>query len=299
MPATSRSFPAKLKRKLKRKLWLLDQYVQSRKHADDYAEPLKQLKSFCLFIGYPRSGSSLSGALIDAHPDAVMAHELDTLKCIRYHFSIQQIYWVVIQKAKHFTEVKGNRYSGYSYAVANQWQGRHRSLQVLGDKFGDRTIEAIVKWPEALDKLERDLTVPLKFIHVIRNPFDNISTIHKKTYGIRGTMEAAIDWYFSLADACQKIREQYGPERVYDLYLENLIADPRQQLTDLVTWLDLEPEPSYLDDCASIVFSKPRKTRGEVEWTPERIDRVRERIDRYDFLRAMNYDSPVTEPQPA
>ncbi len=37
------------------------------------------LERFWSFIGYPRSGHSLIGSLINAHPDVVVCHELDTL----------------------------------------------------------------------------------------------------------------------------------------------------------------------------------------------------------------------------
>jgi hypothetical protein len=37
---------------------------------------LGQLRAFCLFIGYPRSGHRLIGALLDAHPDVAIAHEI-------------------------------------------------------------------------------------------------------------------------------------------------------------------------------------------------------------------------------
>ena len=40
---------------------------------------LGQLRSFCLFIGYPRSGHSLLGSLLDAHPDIAIAHEVNAL----------------------------------------------------------------------------------------------------------------------------------------------------------------------------------------------------------------------------
>ena len=40
---------------------------------------LGQVRSFCLFIGYPRSGHSLVGSLLDAHPDIAIAHEVNVL----------------------------------------------------------------------------------------------------------------------------------------------------------------------------------------------------------------------------
>jgi hypothetical protein len=37
------------------------------------------LSTLCLFIGHPRSGHTLGGALLDAHPNAVIAQKLDVL----------------------------------------------------------------------------------------------------------------------------------------------------------------------------------------------------------------------------
>ena len=34
-----------------------------------------ELRAFCLFMGYTRSGHSLVGACLDAHPEAAIAHE--------------------------------------------------------------------------------------------------------------------------------------------------------------------------------------------------------------------------------
>lgn len=40
------------------------------------------LETYCMFIGYPRSGHSLIGFLLDAHPSMIIAHELHVLKHI-------------------------------------------------------------------------------------------------------------------------------------------------------------------------------------------------------------------------
>ena len=42
-----------------------------------YSEELAAVERFLLFVGYPRSGHSIVGALLNAHRDAVVAHELD------------------------------------------------------------------------------------------------------------------------------------------------------------------------------------------------------------------------------
>ncbi len=38
-----------------------------------------EIGRFCLFVGFPRSGGSLLGALLNAHPDMVIGQELDSI----------------------------------------------------------------------------------------------------------------------------------------------------------------------------------------------------------------------------
>ncbi|MFX0095289.1 MAG: hypothetical protein ACFFBD_26380, partial [Candidatus Hodarchaeota archaeon] len=45
-----------------------------------YRKYFKDLRTFILFIGSSRSGSSLVGALLDAHPNVIIAQERNVLK---------------------------------------------------------------------------------------------------------------------------------------------------------------------------------------------------------------------------
>ena len=51
--------------------------------------------------------------------------------------------------------------------------------QVIGDKKAAQASRILLETEgmESLKKLEKKLGVQLKFIHVIRNPFDNIATM--------------------------------------------------------------------------------------------------------------------------
>jgi hypothetical protein len=272
------------------KMKLLRLYLRAipgqRRHREDF----EQIETFCMFIGYPRSGGSLVGSLIDAHPDAVIAQELNVLRCLRYGFTTRQVLSALLDKSRLVAQREGGRqHSGYSFAVPNQWQGRFRTLKVIGDKFADRAVEGILSQPRLFNRLRTEVGVPIKFIHVIRNPFDNITTIHRKHRKIGRTLDQAIEGYFALADGCARVRREQGKDHVFDFYLERLIADPHQHLAQVITWLGLQPHEDYLTSCASILFERPRKTQQEVEWKPEHIQRVRELMQRYDFLADAGY----------
>jgi len=51
-----------------------------------------RLEGYCMFIGYSRSGHTLVGSLLDAHPEMVIAHELDALKYIMAGFGRRTIF---------------------------------------------------------------------------------------------------------------------------------------------------------------------------------------------------------------
>ena len=58
------------------------------------------LETYCMFLGYPRSGHSLVGALLDAHPDVIIAHELDVLKYIGEGCGRPQIYSLLLENSQ-------------------------------------------------------------------------------------------------------------------------------------------------------------------------------------------------------
>ncbi len=98
-----------------------------------YQAALEGLESYCLFIGYPRSGHSLVGAMLDAHPQVAMAHELDVMKFMNAGFDREQIEYLLIENARR-SAAAGRSWGLFDYRVAGQWQGRFEKLKVLGDK---------------------------------------------------------------------------------------------------------------------------------------------------------------------
>ena len=160
-----------------------------RKHRFDDVE------SVCLFIGHGRSGHSLLGALLDAHPSMVIAHELNLLRYVRLGFSRQQLFHLMVNTSTAF-QARGGWWSGYSAKVLGQWQGRWRELRVIGDKKGFSTCWELRHDPELLDKLRRIAASPVRLIHVIRNPFDNISTMYGKRLVPDEQLESVAKRYF-------------------------------------------------------------------------------------------------------
>lgn len=269
-------------RRLKQTWQYAAAYLASRRARDTF----DHVRAFCLFIGIPRSGHSLVGSLIDAHPNAIIAHEFNVLRYIRRGFSRAQIYSALVRNSRRFAAV-GRRWTGYSYTVPNQWQGRFTTLEVIGDKKGGSTTKQLRADPHLLERLEGTVGVPLRVVHVIRNPYDNISTIARRS---RRALQDAVAYYFGLCTVNAGLRDHLGPGGICDVRSESLVADPPGELRRLCEFLGLGPDDGYLRDCAGIVFPQPRKTRFEVAWPKELIAEVVHRIGEFPILAGYTYD---------
>lgn len=251
----------------------------------------KNIENYCIFIGYQRSGSSLIGALLDAHPNAVIAHELNVMQYFEANFNKNQIYYLLQQNSQEYAE-KGRNWSGYSYQVPNQWQGKYQEIKVIGDKKAALSAIKISKNPQLLQQIKNTVGVPIKIIHIMRNPYDNITTMFKKSDRKNTNalnFRETIEYYFSLCDDINKIKQLVPEDSVYDIKQESVINNPQKNLKELCVFLELEADEAYLQDCASIIFKSPRKTRETTEWKSEDIELVARKISDYDFLQGYSF----------
>ena len=51
-----------------------------------FIDGIDGVETYCMFIGYLRSGHRLIASLLDAHPNAIATHELDALKFVGARF---------------------------------------------------------------------------------------------------------------------------------------------------------------------------------------------------------------------
>ena len=262
-----------------------------------YYQSLKTKKLFstidkyCLFIGYQRSGSSLVGSLLDAHPNVVIAHELNAMKFFEAKYNKNQIYYLLLQNSQEFAR-QGRSWSGYSYEVPNQWQGKFSNLQIIGDKKAALSTIKLGQNPQLLPQIRNTLQLPIKFVHVYRNPYDNITTMFKKKDRKRTKLlnfEETIDYYFELCETINELKKNIEPQDIFELKHECLIDRPQNALKELCNFLDITATEDYLNDCASIVFKSPRKTRETIEWSEAQIELVKSRMAKFDFLQGYCY----------
>lgn len=254
----------------------------------------ESIKTYVMFIGYPRSGHTLIGALLDAHPNMIVAHELNALQYIKRGFSKNQVFSLLLSNSRSNAKA-GRMCTGYSYSVPNQFQGRYTDLIVIGDKKGGGSAYLLKENPSLLNIIEQRVGIPVKYIHVYRNPFDNITTWARggnlvKKPVTEKDLELIISKYFATTEMIYQLKKDSKIE-IIDIKHEDFIKHPKELLKYLVNKIGLETNEDYLESCGKIVFENPKKTRHSIDWPEHLINLVMQNMAQYPWLADYNFDN--------
>jgi hypothetical protein len=266
-------------------LYRMHQSVWSAWARRRYRSHFAEVEKFCLFVGYPRSGHSLVGAMLNAHRDAVIAHELNAPDWILAGCTREVLYSRILARAYWFN-LRGNR-SNHEYQIPNQWQGRFARLEIVGDKRAGAVTRAIASHPDFLERVRALIGVPLRLVHVVRNPFDNIAAI-SKWHDM--SLEESVAYYFSHCETIGRLGAVTRPGEVLTVAHERLVQEPRRVLAELCAFLDLDAYEGYVDDCASVVFAAPTYTRRKTAWPPALVADVERRARSFPHLDGYRFD---------
>lgn len=252
----------------------------------------QEVKTFCMFVGHAKSGSTLLGSLLDAHSDIILADEADALKYVAHGFSREQIYHILLKTSRREAmkgRVTARRLTPYSCQVPGQWQGRYRTLQVIGDSKAGPTTRRLSQQPHLWPALRQTMSgVEVKLFHVIRNPFDPISLMM-----IRGqrTFDNAIDHYFDYCRTLAALRAHTNSRTLLPVRYEDIVGQPATQLAHICEFLGVTASSDYLTACAQILHPSPAQDRHQIPWTADWIAVVERKIEQFDFLAGYSFES--------
>ena len=259
--------------------------ISLKQNAEQNRNVFSKVKIFCLFIGYPRSGHSLISSLVDAHPNALIGHRTDVLRLFEKNEDLHDVFYLLLRNSQRFAK-RGRKLTRYQYHVPGQWQGRFQELNVIGDQEGRMTTTRLGANPALLHDLMNIQNLSVKFIHVIRNPYDNISSWAIRTK--RG-LEFTTQRYLALCRIVRTVREQLDSEHLIEIHHESFLNDPKTHLSQLCRYLGLETNTNYLNDCKAIVYQQPRQSRYLSEWSESQIKYVEKEIKEFDFLQEYSF----------
>ena len=290
---------------------------------------LENIEVMLLTIGFNRSGSSLLGFLLTAHPNMVIADEptvrsrlmkrrgglikyygdlknineakrpkiqilykADLQEMIDYIISVDHVRWqhgkIEAQQTRSpiasFTVKRDQRY----IHVPNQYQGRFKQLKVIGVKLS--LLNTIILLEDnILENFKRKLEkskITLKFIFMVRNPYDIVATIKR----IRPDKNS----YSIVMNACERnmrILKQIDTREIFISRHEDMVKEPSEQLTKLCDFLQVPIPTGYLEDCASQIAEECYRSRFEYDWPKDEKEGVASLIKKYDFFSGYDWDS--------
>lgn len=281
-----------------------------------------QVSTFVMFIGYPRSGHSIVASCLDAHPDAIVAHEFNLLvklmqpDILRY-FGNRTVLFDSLYQNSFRQSVLGWRSpgqtldkKGYTLKInsSDSWQGKFRRLNVIGDKSGGLTTHSYRDSPTSFIRTFKELTkivqVPIKFLHVVRNPYDIIAT--KLLYrlserkGKRGNFSAErpisdvrqiMQAVKSLEAEVKAVQESINKLKLLTLEVHNVdfILHTRNTMMSVCVFLGLECTEKYLQLCDEATYNQPSKSRDSVVWTDTTQWHVDQLIQDYPFFNRYSF----------
>jgi len=288
---------------------------------NDLHEAYGHVKIILFFIGYPRSRHSLVGSLLDAHPHMVVSDE--TMAFPRWRRNPKQwtngsiyAFYDTLFGASQLAKMKGrrsrifegsvvNKTSNYGYAVPNQWQGNYDGyIEVIGDKSGAFTAGAMLQEDavDAVRLLEKVSGAKVKFVHVVRNPFDNLATMTLEQAGVNkrdgphqtkvnspDVLNDQIKRYFHWAAGCNKARMAF-PGQVIDIPSMEVVKHPADTLRKICAFLEITCSEDYIQDCGNTVDPVPSITRDFVVWTDKQKQSVYEQMKHFSFFDNYSYD---------
>lgn len=256
---------------------------------------LADIGTFLLFIGDGRTGSTLTGSLIDAHANACISLEENIVDLLAAGVTRDELYRRIIRNSARNRERK---WTGYSYRVAGQQQGTSYELKVIGDKQAGIYTTHLARNEDLYRDLSSIVGVPVKAINSVRNSYDVIATRYRWQSGKRNLselegvklLERLIEDHFAIYDAVEVFRKESGCT-VLDVKHESFVRDPSRMLRRICDFLGLEADDKYLSDCSRIVNEKPHKSRLEVTWHARHIKEIAHRIENYPCLADYDYHS--------
>ena len=270
-------------------------------------QDVHSVRRFVFFVGYPRSGHSIVASMLDAHPNMIIAHEYNLfreLPRLRRRGTTRDSLYNQLYRNSYNNALKGWRsehrvQKGYTLQMGETWQGSFEKLLVIGEKSGAVTAQQYANsqtnFSQLYQHLQRLTGVPVRVIHVVRNPFDMISTrllysdCDKSRSKLNATQEHKyrhishlqqhINRSFVIAEHVQQILTD--PQlnlTVLNVHNIDFIEDTKTIMQQLCWFIGIQCSEEYLQMCSEKAYSSVSRTRHLVEWPPRMVKEVEERM---------------------
>ena len=275
-------------------------------------DQVNNVEKFVLFIGYPRSGHSIIGTMIDSHPNIIIANEFPLMASLLTPASRNGVTKLGLFNALYLNSraemVYGKRgkygleRKGYLLNTNSSYQGKFSKLKVIGDKKGGQATKEYHRNPDrvrdAFKWLQTEVGVPICVLHVVRNPYDMIATQTLYLAGEDGhkyeaseanklnnssLVESAAEQFIFRAKALVRMTAVLHLN-ILLIRHEDMVSNPKQTMSKICTFLQVNCTDDYLDVCREKVDPSLSKSRHLIVWTSHLRDKVDSLIKQFNFF---------------
>lgn len=234
------------------------------------------LEKYVLVIGNSRSGTTIVGSILDSHPRIICGNETASSATYWRGATFESI-TVEIHENSARNAKQGRPSEGYHYAIASAPKS---DIAVLADKIWNPAVLVLAGDRMLLSRLQDKMGVPISLIHCVRNPFDTIATMHRKS---GATIQDRIRWYFMHCEAIQMLIER-GDTPILEMHNEELVRDAQGASRDIFNWLGYPASQQHLAEIRSVVSPTYNRARQALAWEHHLVDEVQRRASAFPFL---------------
>jgi hypothetical protein len=241
------------------------------------------LQAFVLVVGNSRSGTSMVGSILDSHPNMLCAHETKASRAFWDGWTREAIVAEIEENSA--AALTHDRYSeGYRYAIPSAPKGE---ITLLADKIWNPALLLLAGDVGLLRGLSETMNAPVKLVHCVRNPFDVIATMSRRS---GASLDDRARWFFMHCDAAEALMAR-GEAPIHLVRNEDLTAGAETVTQRLFAWLGYRAEPAHLAQVRGVVKAAPNRSRDSVTWPQELIGEIEARAGRYTFLDGYRFDN--------
>ncbi len=251
---------------------------------------LSGIEQFVVFIGNPRSGTTLVRSLLNAHPAVLISNELNAVKLVARGLGWNRVLGRLVDNERQFA--RDPVWTDYNYNVpAAAFDPRSTRVRIIGDKKASDTARQLTEQPELFEQLLDWSPVPVRFVHCVRHPCDVIAT---RTRRNGQSLQDNVLNYFRCEAAAVTVQEMAGTGNVLRIHQEDLISSPTAVLTQMQQFLGLDDSEGYVGACRSVIYDKPNRSRHTAEWSPAVLMEVQRRAAEFPHLQCYLNGSQIT-----
>lgn len=272
---------------------------------------LAGVRTLVQFVGFPRSGHSLVGALLDAHDEAIVAHELDAMGLFRKGLPVSRLPALMAWNSERFS-AHGRCWNGLSYRVPETRAVAAKRPRLVGDKKGDWAARWCAENPALVDAFIAASPFACKWILVTRHPLDNVATMslrqspHYDRMRIDAASGAAFGTALAKAQEAGTITAEASDDMVADyralcsavagmkaripagdwleIAYEDFAAQPHECLRSLAAFVGLEADSQWLRGASALVRESSRLSRDSIRWQDHQYQALARTAAARDFL---------------